>query len=174
MDRVRRSLSTGAPAWCSYYGVTCNSNSTSATYASVTSITLGRLSLAGTIPSNIGSLTLLTSVYLDTNSLAGTIPSTFSKLTSLSLLYLFSNYLTMGSATTVPNTTFSSTTLSGTGLSLGSNCLAFHYGSISVSATHCAPTSGKSVILFEYVCALPMTTAQCFIMYCMDVDVTHI
>ena len=107
-------------------------------------------------------------------SLAGTIPSTFSKLTSLSLLYLFSNYLTMGSATTVPNTTFSSTTLSGGGLSLGSNCLAFHYGSISVSATHCAPTSGKSVILFEYVCALPMTTAQCFIMYCMDVDVTHI
>ena len=75
VDRVRRSLSTGAPAWCSYYGVTCNSNSTSATYASV---------------------------------------------------------------------------------------------------THCAPTSGKSVILFEYACALPMTTAQCFIMYCMDVDVTHI
>ena len=101
--------------------------------------------------------TLMTSPCLHI-SLAGTIPSTFSKLTSLSLLYLFSNYLTMGSATTVPNTTFSSTTLSGGGLSLGSNCLAFHYGSISVSATHCAPTSGKSVILFEYVCALPMTT----------------
>ena len=28
---MRRSLSTGAPAWCSHYGVTCNSNSTSAT-----------------------------------------------------------------------------------------------------------------------------------------------
>ena len=56
VDRVRRSLSTGAPAWCSYYGVTCNSNSTSATYASVTQISLVSQGLVGTIPSSIGSL----------------------------------------------------------------------------------------------------------------------
>ena len=92
VDRVRRSLSTGAPAWCSYYGVTCNSNSTSATYASVTSITLGRLSLAGTIPSSIGSLTSLTYLNLAANRLTGTIPSSVGLLTSLTSLNFGSNY----------------------------------------------------------------------------------
>ena len=169
VDIVQRSLSTGAPAWCSYYGVTCGTNGGSATYESVIQISLNGLSLTGTIPSSIGSMTSLTSIDLSYNSLSGTIPSsiglltlltslnvmsnrlaghipsTFSKLVSLTRLYLNTNYLTMGSATTVPNSTFSSTTLSGT-LILGSNCLAFTDGSNSVSVTHCAPTSGKSVI----------------------------
>ena len=57
VDRVQRSLSTGLPAWCSYHGVTCGTVSGSATYASVTQISLLSLSLVGTIPSSIGSLT---------------------------------------------------------------------------------------------------------------------
>ena len=60
VDTVQRSLSTGLPAWCSYRGVTCGTVSGSATYASVTSIMLVSLSLIGTIPSSIGSLTSLT------------------------------------------------------------------------------------------------------------------
>ena len=146
-----------APAWCSYYGVTCNSNSTSATYESVTSISLGSLSLTGTIPSSIGSLSALTSLYLQSNQLVGTIPSTFSKLITLSTLYLYSNYLTMGSATTVPKSTFSLMTLSGT-LVLSNNCLNFTNGDESVSVTHCAPTSGRSIILYEYAYALSRMT----------------
>ena len=27
VDTAQRSLSTGPPAWCSYYGVTCDTNS---------------------------------------------------------------------------------------------------------------------------------------------------
>ena len=222
VDTVQRSLSTGLPQWCSYQGVTCGTVSGSATYASVTSIKLASLSLTGTIPSSIGSLTslqyfylytnklsgtipssigsltslqylkvyknslsgtipssigsltllngmdlssnilsgtipgsvglliLLQYLHLESNRLAGTIPSSFNKLTRLSDLELETNYLTMGSATTVSKSVFSSTTLSGT-LTLSSNCLAFTYGSISVSVTHCAPTSGTSVIQYEYV-----------------------
>ena len=155
VDTVQRSLSTGAPAWCLYRGVTCGAVSGSATYESVIQISLGSLSLVGTIPSSIGSMTSLTSIDLSINSLSGTIPSsiglltlltslnvmsnrlagnipsTFSKLVSLTSLYLNKNYLTMGSATTVPNGTFSSATLSGT-LVLGSNCLAFTDGTVSI------------------------------------------
>ena len=187
VDIVQRSLSTGLPAWCSYHGVTCDANGGSITYESVIQISLGSLSLVGTIPSSIGSMTSLTSIDLSINSLSGTIPSsiglltlltslnvmsnrlagnipsTFSKLVSLTSLYLNKNYLTMGSATTVPNGTFSSATLSGT-LVLGSNCLAFTDGTISVSVTHCAPTSGKSVVLYcmEYV--LSRKAAWCLMM----------
>ena len=198
VDIVERSLSTSLPPWCSYHGVTCGTVSGSATYASVTSIILVSLSLTGTIPSSIGSLTslqylkvyknslsgtipssigsltslqqlylygnslsgtipgsiglliLLTALHLESNRLAGTIPSSFNKLTRLSDLELETNYLTMGSATTVSTGTFSSATLSGT-FNLSSNCLAFTYASISVSVTHCAPTSGTSIIQYEYV-----------------------
>ena len=121
-------------------------------------LNLGTNRLVGTIPSSIGSLTLLKTLYLQSNQLAGTIPSSFSNLISLSSLNLALNYLTMGSATTVPTSTFSSKTLSGT-LVLSDNCLAFTYGSNSVSATHCAPTSGKSVILNEYEYVLSMKAA---------------
>ena len=87
VDRVRRSLSTGAPAWCSYYGVTCNSNSTSATYASVTQISLVSQGLVGTIPSSIESLTSLTFIEFGSNSLYGAIPSSIGSMTSLVSLY---------------------------------------------------------------------------------------
>ena len=121
----------------------------------------GGNSLAGIIPSSIGLLIKLTSLGIQSNQLSGTIPSTFSKQIILTYIDLEYNYLTMGSARTVPKSTFSSTTLSNT-LILSNNCLAFTYGSNSVSVTHCAPTSGKSVILYE--CVLSSTTAQCLIM----------
>ena len=121
---------------------------------------LGTNSLTGTIPSSIGSLTSLYCLDLHSNRLAGTIPSTFSNLIILQDLNLDTNYLTMGSAATVSKSTFSSATLSGT-LVLSSNCLAFHYNSILVTATHCAPTSGKSIVLYEYEYVLSMKAAYC-------------
>ena len=99
--------------------------------------------------SSIGSLTLLTSLYLQSNQLVGTIPSAFSKLISLSSLHLDTNYLTMGSATTVPASTFSLTTLGKKGtLTLYDNCLVFLVQRIVAYATHCAPTSGESLISY--------------------------
>ena len=76
------------------------------------------------------------------NSLNGTIPSTMSVFISLRTVFFQNNYLTMGTATTVPTSTFSSYTLSNT-MNLSSNCLAFHTDSPyrHVTATHCRPTS---------------------------------
>ena len=93
VDIVQRSLSTGLPAWCSYQGVTCGTVSGSATYESVTSISLLSLSLVGTIPSSIGSMTSLTSIDLSINSLSGTIPSSIGSLTSLQGLWFGINRL---------------------------------------------------------------------------------
>ena len=90
-------------------------------------------------------MTSLTQIVLNTNSLSGTIPSTMSALTSLSYLDLQSNYLTMGTATSVPTATFSSYTLSSYSLNLEDNCLAFDttspYPYRHVTATHCRSTS---------------------------------
>ena len=179
VDSVQRSLYTSLPPWCSYVGVTCDTATESSTYASVIFIYLPQRRLTGTLPSSIGNLTSLSYVDLGANSLTGTIPSSVGSLTSLSQLFLDNNqltgtipstlnnlylaylvlsynYLTMGSATTVPISTFSSYTLSsfqggeeGGNLDLSQNCLAFSYGSISVSATHCRPTSSKSRMIFE-------------------------
>ena len=97
-------------------------------------------SLAGTIPSAISALTSLQGLLLDSNSLVGTIPSTISALTSLGSLSISNNYLTMGTATSVSNSTFSTTTLSGT-INLNENCLVFDTRSPlpyrHVTATHC-------------------------------------
>ena len=105
-------------------------------------------SLVGTIPSTISGLTSLQTLDLDTNSLVGTIPSTMSALTSLYSLDLNSNYLTMGGATSVPISTFSSTTLWGT-IDLADNCLVFDttspYPSRHVTATNCRSTGKYEV-----------------------------
>ena len=109
-------------------------------------------SLIGTIPSAI-SATSLQELKLFSNSLSGTIPSTMSALTSLGLLSLFNNYLTMGTATSVPISTFSSTTLSGS-IDLAENCLVFDttspYPSRHVTATHCRST-GKYEVYCPYL-----------------------
>ena len=93
----------------------------------------------------MSALTSLEIAFLDRNSLSGTIPSTMSALTSLRYLSLFNNYLTMGGATSVPLSTFSSTTLLGT-IYLERNCLVFDttspYPERHVTATHCR-SSGK-------------------------------
>ena len=107
------------------------------------SLGIGRNSLTGSIPSFTGSFTSLIVVSLIQNSLTGTIPS-LSALTSMTYLVLTNNYLTMGSQTSVPTSTFSSATLNGV-LRLEDNCLAFStdypYPSRSVTATHCRPIS---------------------------------
>ena len=109
-----------------------------------------RNSLTGTIPSTIGSIESLEELDLGHNELAGTIPTTFSQLNRLSDLYLDSNHLSMGSATTVPTSTFSSYTLSAFGatgtLSVSENCLEFTYIDYVVTATHCPTESKKSSI----------------------------
>ena len=77
-----------------------------------------------------------------------TCPTTMSALTSLGNLNLDNNYLTMGNATSVPISTFSSTTLSGT-INLADNCLVFDtrspYPYRHVTATHCRST-GKLLL----------------------------
>ena len=90
----------------------------------------------------MSQLTNLQNLNLYNNKIRGTIPTTFSKLVSLSQLSLQLNYLTMGTALTVPTTTFSPLTLSylggsGGAKALANNCLAFSYGTTSVKATNC-------------------------------------
>ena len=112
---------------------------------SLTEIYFHSTSLTGTIPSTISALTSLTGIYVSFNSLTGTIPSAMSALTSLTALYLDNNYLTMGAATSVPISTFSATTLSGS-LYLESNCLVFDTNKPyrHVTATHCRSTTTPS------------------------------
>ena len=109
---------------------------------------LDRNSLVGTIPSTIGRLISLQTLWFRNNLLSGTIPSTMSVLTSLGYLYLSNNYLTMGGATSVPLSTFSPTTLSGS-LNLADNCLVFDttspYPYRHVTATHCRSTGKYEV-----------------------------
>ena len=146
-------------------------------FGSVTSMSFWYNKIGGTIPSTIGGLTSLRYLYLDSNSLvgtipsmigglislqylliknnllSGTIPSTMSALTSLGYLFLNNNYLTMGNATSVPISTFSSTTLSGS-IDLADNCLVFNttspYQSRHVTATHCRSTGMVSELSIQY------------------------
>ena len=108
-------------------------------------------SLVGPIPSTISELTSLRILGFSNNFLSGTIPSTMSALTSLRYLYSSNNYLTMGGATSVPISTFSSTTLSGY-IDLADNCLVFDttspYPYRHVTATHCRST-GKYEVLCQ-------------------------
>jgi Leucine-rich repeat (LRR) protein len=73
---LSRSLFTTQPNWCSFQGVTCGS--TAATYASIISLDLHSLGLAGTLPTLIGNFHSLTAFDVSFNSLTGTIPSTIS------------------------------------------------------------------------------------------------
>ena len=115
---------------------------------SLQTLDLDRNSLVGTIPSTIGRLISLQTLWFRNNLLSGTIPSTMSALTSLGYLYSSNNYLTMGGATSVPISTFSSTTLSGY-INLADNCLVFDtrspYPYRHVTATHCRSTGKYEV-----------------------------
>ena len=104
-------------------------------------------SLTGTIPDNIGNIgTQFASLNLARNQLTGTIPSTFNQL-KLDNFNFYTNYLTMGSLSAVPSSTFSDYTLARmSGYELSNNCLAFTKGASIITATNCKPTAGKLII----------------------------
>ena len=103
-------------------------------------------SLTGSIPTSISALTGLRYLSIYHNSLTGQIPSGMSHLTKLYYLDLHVNYLTMGSSTVVPTSTFSTATSAGT-LDLSSNCLVYRSSahlSQNTNATHCSAIPCKS------------------------------
>ena len=109
-------------------------------------------SLSGSIPNTIGQLKELQYLDMRHNALTGTIPSSFSMLQSLSIIRLDTNHLTMGSATTVPTSTFSLVTQQGS-LSLENNCLAYTSltnPSQSTTATNCRPLQNFIILLFHH------------------------
>ena len=132
--------------WNNYIGGTIPSTISGLT--SLQTLDLDGNSLVGTIPSTIGRLISLQTLWFKNNLLSGTIPSTMSALTSLGYLYSSNNYLTMGGATSVPISTFSSYTLSGY-IDLADNCLVFDttspYPYRHVTATHCRSTGKYEV-----------------------------
>ena len=89
MAKLLASFSTAPSGWsnstdyCKWKNVTCKGSS-------VTEIRLISQSLSGTLPSDLGTLTLLESLSLQQNSLYGP-KSSFSNLTSLRQLYLDNN-----------------------------------------------------------------------------------
>ena len=92
-------------------GVTCSSN------CLVTTLKLGSCNLAGTIPTQLGSMTSMTYLDLSVNSLEGTIPSELSALPITTHLYLSNNSL-IG---TIPSELSAMTSIQM--LNLDSNCL---------------------------------------------------
>ena len=145
---------------------------------SLQTLDLDRNSLVGTIPSTIGRLISLQTLWFKNNLLSGTIPSTMSALTSLGYVYSSNNYLTMGGATSVPISTFSSYTLSGY-IDLADNCLVFDttspYPSRHVTATHCRSTGKYEVWCHNLrysivIIALLISELLCdviYILYCI-------
>ena len=121
VTRVRRSLFTTQPAWCSFQGVTCGGGIMGvSTYASVTEISIRSLSLIGSLPSSIGNFGSLTKFDVAANDIGGVIPSSISLLTSLVHLDMSSNILqrdvpsSIGDMSTLQILDLSSNFLSGT------------------------------------------------------------
>uniref|UniRef100_A0A7S2NR12 Leucine-rich repeat-containing N-terminal plant-type domain-containing protein n=1 Tax=Leptocylindrus danicus TaxID=163516 RepID=A0A7S2NR12_9STRA len=72
---------------CDWYGVNCDSE------GYVDDINLDYNSLAGSVPTSIGTLVYLNTIYLDDNLIGGTLPSEIGQLTSLETLHISSNAL---------------------------------------------------------------------------------
>ena len=117
--------------------------------AGIERVDLTRMKLTGSIPSGLGKLYNLQDLHLDHNQLTGTIPL----LNQPSLLYIWlnDNYLTMGSLTQVPPSTFSNTAQYQGYVYVMNNCLTFRhpYASyLNAYPTNCRPgeqTSKKSL-----------------------------
>ncbi|KAL9240094.1 hypothetical protein vseg_014352 [Gypsophila vaccaria] len=90
MSAFLTTLTPPPPTWtantphCKWSGVTCDSSDR------VTSLDLQSLSLSGTLPPNLNSLSQLTSASLQNNNLVGPVPS-FANMSSLSALLLNAN-----------------------------------------------------------------------------------
>ena len=76
---------------------------------------------------------------LSDNSLRGTIPNNFGKLKNMYVFSVRNNYLTMGTARTVPVRTFSGKTLYYLGISedngMRDNCFAFYHDKVKINVT---------------------------------------
>jgi hypothetical protein len=83
---------------CSWRGITCQSGS-------VTSISLGKNQLSGSIPDTLGNLSNLQYLYLHSNELSGSIPDTLGNLSNLQMLFLYSNELSGSIPTSLANLT---------------------------------------------------------------------
>ena len=84
-------------------------------------LNLGSNRLTGTIPSSLGKLFELASLFLDNNILTGTIPPLVQS--KLGKVLLNDNFLTMGSLTSVPRSTFS---YNASIIQVQNNCLVFN------------------------------------------------
>ena len=108
--------------------------------ANLNGLTLNRNKLGGTIPSSLNNLVQLKVLYLNDNQLIGTIP--LLNQPSLIAFSAKTNYLTMGSLSEVPLSTFGENLLRNF-LSLETNCLKFTHPyspqsySAIVDATRC-------------------------------------
>ncbi|CAL5214070.1 unnamed protein product [Lathyrus oleraceus] len=93
MKNLHQTLKPPPPKWssdtpfCQWTGITCDSSNR------VTQIRLSSLNLAGTLPSDLNSLTQLTTLDLRNNSLTGSFPS-LANLSSLKTAYLGVNKFT--------------------------------------------------------------------------------
>ena len=82
-----------APAWCSFKGVTCGTDSSRVNYRRVLAISLPASRLEGYL-TPLGSLTEMTTFDVSNNKISGSIPQSFFRMSSLEHLYLKVNLLT--------------------------------------------------------------------------------
>ncbi len=142
-------LATNTP--CSWFGVTCSEGN-------ITQLSLGSNQLNGSIPPEIGNLTLLVYVRLYYNQLSGPIPSEIGNLTALTALYLSSNQLSGAIPTEISNLTaltwldLSSNQLNGVippEISYLSNLTYLHLGSNQLSGS--IPPEIGNLTAIEYL-----------------------
>lgn len=81
------------PLWCSFHGITCNSNSTDVNFGTIDTIVLDDLGLTGRFPTYITSFMKITSFSMKNNNLMGSIPSSIGAMSSLTSLRLSDNQL---------------------------------------------------------------------------------
>ena len=129
---------------CQFFGVSCDSDLTSATFGSVTSIKLTGLSLSGSLSSGSGAfsdLSALKSLDVSYNNLGMALPNELTKLTNLKKLLLNDNKFT-GTMPLVSGTlaTFASYDYSDNCFTAPVAYLTSKYHATQYTSTYCAPT----------------------------------